>query len=101
ADLNEAACGGGRYAWARSKIFPSQPDSSSMGSVVTETRLAKCRMGGAGELLSTQKVRLLSPAHPAAASTQHAAPFQSRYRKSSATYPAPAQRVSPQTSDQR
>src|SRR5262249_9089299 len=31
--LNEAACGGGRYAWSRSKHFLSQRDSSSIGPV--------------------------------------------------------------------
>jgi hypothetical protein len=60
--LNEAACGGGRYAWARSKMFLSQPNGSSIGSVVIQkVPLAKLAFGQAKELLLKQQVRLLSP----------------------------------------
>jgi hypothetical protein len=36
--LNEAACGGGRYALARSNSFPFQLSGSSMGRIVIEKR---------------------------------------------------------------
>jgi hypothetical protein len=36
--LNEAACGGGRFAWARSKIFLSQRKGSSIGIVLIDER---------------------------------------------------------------
>jgi len=57
-DLNEAACGGGRYAWARSKIFLSQSHGGGIGSVVTDKcDFAKCRIGDVSELLSGSQAK--------------------------------------------
>ncbi len=36
--LNEAAYGGGRYAWARSNVFPSQPGSGNISPVMIAKR---------------------------------------------------------------
>jgi hypothetical protein len=83
--LNEAACGGGRYAWARSNVFPSQPISGSIGPVMIAKRLfANLGFIQVEELLLTQGVRLLS-LRTASAANQQTASFKPRYRKSSAT----------------
>jgi hypothetical protein len=61
-DLNEAACGGGRYALARSNSFPFQIGGSSMDRVVIEKRfLPKFGFANVEQLLFAQGVRLLSP----------------------------------------
>jgi hypothetical protein len=60
--LNEAACGDGRYASARSNVFPSQPNSGSIGPVMIAKRLfANLVFIQSKELRLTQGVRLLSP----------------------------------------
>jgi hypothetical protein len=61
-DLNEAACGGGRYALARSNSFPFQLSGSSMGRIVIEESfLQQSGFAQVEQLLSAQGVRLLSP----------------------------------------
>jgi len=59
--MNEVACGDGRYACARSKIFPSQNNGSSIGAVMIKDALSKARIIQVEELLLTQLLRLLSP----------------------------------------
>jgi hypothetical protein len=59
--LNEVACGYGRYAWARSNIFLSQNNGSSIGPVMIKDALSNARLIQIEELLLTQQVRLLSP----------------------------------------
>ena len=59
--LNEVACGDGRYACARSKIFLSQNNGSSIVPVVIKDALSNARLIQVEELLLTQPVRLLSP----------------------------------------
>jgi hypothetical protein len=61
-DLNEAACGGGRYALARSNSFPFQLTGSSIGRVVIEKRfLPHSGFVHVEQLLFAHGVRLLSP----------------------------------------
>jgi len=75
ADLNEAACGGGRYAWAPSKIFLSQRNGSSIGHVVIdEPAFARLSFIQVGSLLLTQRVRLLSPLRPASVTKRRRLP---------------------------
>jgi hypothetical protein len=59
--MKEVACGDGRYAWARSKIFLSQNNGSSIRPAMTKDALSKARLIHVEELLLTQPVRLLSP----------------------------------------
>ena len=60
--MNEAACGGGRYAWARSSVFLSQRNGGSIGPAMIAKRvLEKPRLTQRVEPLLTQGVRLLSP----------------------------------------
>jgi len=84
--LNEAACGGGRYALARSNSFPFQLGGSSTGRVVIEKRF----------LPEFGSIAIAS------AAKQQAASFRSRYRKSAATCIrlSPLQN-SPRISDER
>jgi hypothetical protein len=59
--MNEVACGDGRYACARSKIFLFQNNGSRIGPVMIKDALSKARLIQVEELLLTQPVRLLSP----------------------------------------
>ena len=60
--LNEAACGGGRYAWGARNSFLSQASRRSIGPVmIKEGVLPKCGFVEVEQLLLTQCVKLLSP----------------------------------------
>jgi hypothetical protein len=53
---------GGRYAWARSKMFPYQHDGGSIRNVMIGCpAFEKLGLAQAEELLSTEPVGLLSP----------------------------------------